>query len=126
MQLVAVEDIGRFAAGVFADLPRFAGRTVRIAGDTVTGQDIETVLGEAAGHPIAYTRFPPEVLAANPDLAHMSESLEAGPLADHVRLDEMRELNPSVKTFRQWLAGPGRVPLAKALGARPPASAIGG
>ena len=72
-------------------------------------------LSEAAGHPIVYSRFAEEFLRAQPDLAQMTASLENGPLADHVDLDIMREMNPQLLSFRSWLAGSGRKSLNDAL-----------
>lgn len=108
MQLIAVDDIGKFVAAVFADKTRFGGKTLKIAGDTVTGSELETIFTQAAGRPIAYARFPEEVLAANPDLRHMAASLDSGPLADHVDLNVMRVINPEILSFRAWLSGSGR------------------
>ncbi|MDX3978215.1 NmrA/HSCARG family protein [Shinella sp.] len=115
IQLTAVEDIGRFVAAVFADTPRFGGRTLKIASDRLTGRELEAAFSEAAGWPISYERFPDDVLAANADLAHMAKSLEDGPLAERVDLEVMREINPDLLTFRSWLAGNGRKSLDEAL-----------
>ena len=117
MQLIAVDDIGKFVAAIFADKMRFGGKTLKIASDTVTGRDLEAMFTEAAGRPIAYARFPDELLAATPDLGHMAASLEEGPLADHVDLNVMREINPEILSFRSWLAGSGRKAFDEALGA---------
>jgi uncharacterized protein YbjT (DUF2867 family) len=116
MQLIAVEDIGKFVAAIFADKAQFAGKTIKIASDTVTGRDLEALLSEAVGHPIAYQRFTEEFLAANPDLHHMSKSIEQGPLGDHVDLEVMRQINPEIASLRSWLAGSGRTALDQALG----------
>lgn len=116
MQLIAVEDIGKFVAAVFADKARFGGETLKIAGDTVTGRDLETFFTQAAGRPITYARFSEEVLMANPDLRHMAESLDAGPLADHVDLNAMRAINPEILSFRSWLSGSGRKAFEQILG----------
>lgn len=117
IQLTAVEDIGRFIAAVFADKPRFGGRTLKIASDRLTGRELEVALSEAAGRPITYERFPDDVLAAKADLAHMAKSLEDGPLAEQVDLKLMREINPDLLTFASWLAGNGRRSLDEALSA---------
>ncbi|MFE0018119.1 NmrA/HSCARG family protein [Mesorhizobium sp. NPDC059054] len=116
MQLIAVDDIGKFVAAVFADKTRFGGKTLKIAGDTVTGSELEAILTQAAGRPITYARFPEEVLAANPDLGHMAASLDAGPLADHVDLNAMRAINPEIRSFRSWLSGSGREAFEETLG----------
>lgn len=108
IQLTAVEDIGKIVAAMFADKARFGGVTLKIASDRVTGHELEVALTELAGKPITYARFSDEVLEANVDLAHMASSLEDGPLAEHVDMNVMRELNPELLSFRSWLAGGGR------------------
>ena len=115
IHLTAVEDIGKFAAAVFADKARFSGKTLKIASDRMTGRELEVAFTEAAGRPITYERFPDEVLSANADLAHMAKSLEDGPLAEKVNLDAMREINPELLSLRSWLAASGRAALVEAL-----------
>ena len=51
IQLLAVKDIGKFVAAIFADPARFGGETIEIASDSVTGRDIEARFTEAAGRP---------------------------------------------------------------------------
>lgn len=115
MQLIAVNDIGKFVAAIFADKARFAGKTLKIASDAVTGDDLRVIFSEAAGRPIAYARFTPESLAKNPSFAAMSASLENGPLSNHADLDRLRDINPEMLTFRTWLGEQGREALEKAL-----------
>ncbi|MCP1634743.1 NmrA/HSCARG family protein [Kerstersia gyiorum] len=120
IQLTAVQDIGKIVAAMFADKARFAGKTLKIASDRVTGRELEAAFSEAAGRPITYTRFPDEVLAANADLAHMASSLEDGPLAERVDLDLMREINPELVSLRSWLMNGGREKLEQALRRKQP------
>lgn len=115
MQLIAVDDIGKFVAAIFEDRARFGDKTLKIASDTVTGNDLQAIFTEAAGRPIAYARFPDEVLAADADLRQLAASLDHGPLADHVDLSVMRAINPEILSFRSWLAGGGRQHLIEAL-----------
>jgi uncharacterized protein YbjT (DUF2867 family) len=115
MQLLAVEDIGKFVAAIFADRTRFGGQTLRIASDTVTGRDIADTLAEAAGRPIAYARFPDTLLKAKPELAQMAASLDHGPLSRHADMDVLRAIHPGVTSFRSWLAASGRQALHEAL-----------
>ncbi|RZS30996.1 NmrA/HSCARG family protein [Corticibacter populi] len=119
IHLTAVQDIGKIVAAMFADKARFAGMTLKIASDRVTGHELEAAFSEAAGRPITYARFPDEVLAANADLAHMASSLEDGPLAERVDLDLMREINPELVSLRSWLKGEGFEKLEEALLWRP-------
>lgn len=116
MQLIAVEDIGKFVAAIFADGIRFGGRTMKIASDTVTGRELGETFSKAAGRPIAYSRFTDEVLAANSDLGQLAAILNNGPLADHVDLAAMREINPEIISFRSWLATQGREALDTVIG----------
>lgn len=115
MQLIAVEDIGKFVAAVFANQSRFGGETLRIASDLVTGNDLAAILSEAANRPIAYARFTAAALAANPSFAQMSASIDDGPLSKHADLNLMREINPEILTFRAWLNEKGRDALQTAL-----------
>lgn len=116
IQLLAVEDIGKFVAAILADPGRFGGDTFEIASDAVTGQEIEDLFTQAAGRPIAYARFSDEVLAANPFLEQLTALLDKGPLAGHADLDALRQINPAMWSFRSWLAGPGRKAFEQALG----------
>lgn len=116
MQLLAVDDIGKFVAAIFADPQRFGGQTLEIASDTVTGRDLEAAFSEAAGRPIAYSRFSDEVLTANPFLGKLTALLDAGPLAGHADLDALHAMNPQMHSLRSWLAGSGRAGFEKALG----------
>ena len=116
MQLLAVEDIGKFVAPIFADRSRFGGQTLEIASDTVTGAQIGAAFSKAAGRPIAYSRFPDELLGANPFLGGLTALLDAGPLAGHADLEALRRLNPEIQSFESWLAGSGRDAFQRALG----------
>lgn len=118
MQLVAVDDIGRLVAGIFADEARFGGQTIKLASDTVTGRELEAAFSEAIGGPITYSRFSDEILANSPAFAHMAESLRTGPLSQFADLSLMRELNPQILTLRAWLGGSGRDALLALLGGR--------
>lgn len=120
MQLIAVDDIGKFVAAIFADTTRFGGQTLKIASDIITGRELEAAFSQAAGHPIIYARFSDEILATNAELGHMATSLDEGPLSEHVDLEIMREINPQLLSFRSWLSGRGREAFLAAL-ARDPA-----
>lgn len=104
MQLLAVEDIGKFVAAIFEDPARFGGDTFEIAGDGVTGHDLETQFTNAAGRPITYRRFSDEVLSGNPFLAKLTALLDEGTLAGHADLDALRAINPELLSFQSWLA----------------------
>ena len=116
VQVLAVEDIGKIVAAIFADPERFAGETLEIASDTITGIDLARAFSEAAEKPIAYLRFPDEVLAGNPFLAGLTKLVDDGRLAGHADLAALRALAPDLLTLRGWLAGSGRPAFKAALG----------
>lgn len=116
MQLLALEDLGLVVAAVFAEPERFSETTLAVASDNVTGQDIEAVFSEMAGRKISYSRFHDDVLASNAFLAKLTELLDTGVLAGTANLDELRNINPQLKTFRSWLAESGRSAFLEALG----------
>jgi len=108
MQVVAVEDIGRFVAAVFADRPRFGGATLKLASDAVTGEGLARIFSEAGGSPMTYARLDDALLGGETDLGQIAHSLEAGPLAEHADLDALRAINPDLLSLRTWSRGAGR------------------
>lgn len=104
MQLLAIPDLGRIVAEVFADPGRFAGTTFGVASDAVTGDDIAAAFGEAAGCPIPYARFSDDVLEASPFLARLTALLDAGPLAGSADLTALKAMHPGLMSLREWLA----------------------
>ncbi|MCI4655907.1 NmrA/HSCARG family protein [Sphingomonas aquatilis] len=103
MQFIAVEDIGRIAAKVFADRAAFRNQTFEIAGDSATGDDLAEKIGTAIGRRITYRRFPDPLLRDAPWLARLVELVEQGPAAGHADLDNLRSLHPGLLTFDAWL-----------------------
>jgi uncharacterized protein YbjT (DUF2867 family) len=116
VQAVAVDDIGKFVAAIFAGPARFDGETLQIASDCLTGRDLEAAFTQAAGRPIPYSRIPDEVLGANPFLGKLAALVDDGRLAGSADLDALRDINPTMLTFTSWLTGPGRAAFERALG----------
>ncbi|WP_328467743.1 NmrA/HSCARG family protein [Actinoplanes sp. NBC_00393] len=112
---IAVEDIGRTAYGILKAGPgSYAGRTVHIAGEHLTGEQIAAGLSRAVGEPVVYR---PLTHDAYRDLGFPGAD-EAGNMLQYytefedyftgVRdLAEVRKLNPALQTFDQWLAANG-------------------
>lgn len=116
MQVLAVDDIGKFVTAIVADSARFGGKTLEIVSDSVTGRDLEASFTEAAGRPIPYARIPDEVLEANSFLGKLAALVDDGRLAGNADLGSLRGINPAMLTFRSWLAGPGHASFERALG----------
>lgn len=115
VQFIAVADIGRIIAALFADPSRFVGRTIPIASDAVTGEQLAAALSRAAGRPIAYRRFSETVLAENAVLRGAATLMDDGRLAGNANLDALRALVPGLYDLGVWLKGPGKPLLEAAL-----------
>jgi uncharacterized protein YbjT (DUF2867 family) len=59
-QLVAVEDIGRAAATVLTAPATWAGKTIDLAGDSRTWEEIAEDIGNAIGRTMEFLPLPPE------------------------------------------------------------------
>jgi uncharacterized protein YbjT (DUF2867 family) len=108
---IAVEDIGKCALGVFKRGKEFINKTVGIAGEHLTGQQIATALTEALGQEVRYNNVSPEVyrsfgFPAADDLGNMFQFKRD--FNDYFcgarNLEFSRSLNPELQTFRDWLA----------------------
>ena len=62
-QLVAVEDIGRAAAAVLAEPEAWTGKTLDLAGDALTWEEIAAAIGTAIGRTVEFYPLPPEWVA---------------------------------------------------------------
>ena len=115
MQFIAVEDIGRIVAAIFADPAKFGSQTIEIAGDAVTGAELVEEFSLAAGRPITYQRFPDSLLEHNAFLGSLARLVDQGRLAGHADLPALRKEFPGLLNMHEWLQGAGRAPLLAAL-----------
>lgn len=119
--LVAVDDIGFFAALAFRSPDRFLGQTVDIAGDFLTPPEVARVLGAALGRPIAYRHVPPASLP-NAIVAAMYEWVNGSGYPE-IDLGALRALHPGLLTFEDWLRKGGAQRILAAVGAAAAAGA---
>ncbi|RYE89243.1 MAG: NmrA/HSCARG family protein [Myxococcales bacterium] len=103
IQLIAVDDIGRLVARVFADPARHLGQTLELAGDELTGPAIAAAFSRARGTPITHARFPAEMLAASPMLRQITAYVDRGGLAGQADIPALRQLVPDLLTLEAWL-----------------------
>ena len=57
-QLIAVDDIGKYVAAVFASPDKFMGKTVEIAGDELSNENIAATMAEVLGINVKFKRLP--------------------------------------------------------------------
>ncbi len=116
---IAVEDIGKCCVGLFTRGRDVIGKTVGIAGEHLTGQEMSAALSKALGRPVAYQSVPFDVyrqlgFPGADDIGNMFQfKHDFNDVFCAARdLTLSRSLNPSLQTFEQWLAAnKSRIPI---------------
>lgn len=103
MQLIAVRDVGAFAAIAFDRPDHFLGKTVEIAGDLLTPPEIAQTFGRVCGLPARFRQVPIEQIRAfDEQLAKMFEFFNERP-ADPPDFSALRADHPSLMNLDNWL-----------------------
>ena len=102
LQMIAVDDIGKWAVRAFDDAATFIGQAEEIAGDELTRAEIVAILrrhGRTTGMPVGVPRI---LRHAIPDdvLKMFDWFARAGYKAD---IGALRAKQPDIMTFDQWL-----------------------
>jgi uncharacterized protein YbjT (DUF2867 family) len=102
LQMIAVDDIGKYGALAFTEPLRLKNRAIDIAGDAVTMPTVARVLGKALGRTINFVEVPIEEVRKNSeDLAIMLEWFgDVGYDADIA--GHAREFGITPTTFEEW------------------------
>ncbi|MET8054593.1 NmrA/HSCARG family protein [Streptosporangium sp. NPDC005286] len=110
-QIMAVDDVGLFAALAFAQPGEWIGRAVDLAGDELTPVQIAAAISEAIGRPLPYVQIPIEAIAQlGEDFAFAYTWLnERGYRAD---VAFTRALHPGLLDLRTWLERTGAAQIA--------------
>jgi uncharacterized protein YbjT (DUF2867 family) len=108
---IAVGDIGKAAYGIFQRGREFINKTVGIAGEHLTGEQMAQALTRALGQQVRYNNVPPEVFRSfgfpgADDLGNMFQfKRDFNEYFCGARnLGFSRSLNPELQTFDAWLA----------------------
>lgn len=117
---IAAEDIGKCALGIFKRPEEFIGKTVGIAGEHLTGEEMAAAFTRALGRPVRYNAVSPEAYRSfgfpgAEDLGNMFQfKRDFNEYFCGARsLDLSRTLNPELQTFEEWLErNKDRIPLA--------------
>ena len=106
-QLIAVRDIGAFAAIAVANPGRYAGKAFELAGDELTLPQIAAAMTTALGRPVRYNQIPiEEIRRADPDRAASLERLY-NLQPPHANIPHLRDQHAELLTFEQWLTADG-------------------
>jgi uncharacterized protein YbjT (DUF2867 family) len=108
--MVAAEDIGRTAYGIFKAGSRFIGRTVGLAGAHATGEELAEIFTRVLGEKVYYAPITfDQMRAAEWDLAREIGNMfqfyseAADTFIGNRDLDLVRSINPRLKPLEQWL-----------------------
>lgn len=111
--LIAVDDIAWYTAHVLDNWERWAGRTLRIVGDSLTGEQVAKTFEAVTGVPAAYDDLPLDALRAmipgvGHDLAAMFEFFQDYDVASRARdIAALRAIHPELMSFDGWLRSTG-------------------
>jgi len=102
LQMIAVDDIGRYGARAFTDAAALNGRAIDLAGDELTMPEASETLSQILGRPITFVRTPiAQVRQYSEDAAVMLEWFDrVGYNADIRGLE--REFGFAPTTFVDW------------------------
>jgi uncharacterized protein YbjT (DUF2867 family) len=102
MQLIAIDDIGAFAALAFANPGGYLGKAMEITGDRLTAPQIADALSTSAGRPIPHTQVPLQAL-----WEHAPEAAKVFTWASERYYDTdlapLRQAHPGLMDFSTWL-----------------------
>jgi uncharacterized protein YbjT (DUF2867 family) len=104
LQMIAVEDIGKYGAWAFDNYRKLNGRAIDIAGDAKTMAETARIISEAAGRKVEFVPTPiEEVRKFSEDFAIMLEWFDAvGYNADIEDMAKESGIPPT--TLAQWAA----------------------
>lgn len=116
---IAVEDIGKCALGIFKSGKEYTGKTVGIAGEHLTGEEMAAAMTKAIGQTVRYNPVTPEQYRAfgfqgADDLGNMFQfKSDFNEVYCAARKPVIaKSLNPALQTFDVWLKqNKSRIPL---------------
>lgn len=111
VQMIAVHDIGVFAALAFNNFDQYRGITIELAGDELTLAELVDGISRVTG--ISPKALAPQLTSTpNANRGDVQMASFSGWSAD---IKSLRELDPSLMTFHTWLAREGKPKFDKLL-----------
>ncbi|GAA4433771.1 NmrA/HSCARG family protein [Pontibacter saemangeumensis] len=108
---IASEDIGKCAYGIFKRGKELIGKTIGVAGEHLTGQEMAAAMSKALGQEVIYNNVSPDTFRGfgfpgADDLGNMFQFYrDFDEACNSVRdVKFSKELNPELKSFDMWLA----------------------
>ena len=110
MQLIAIDDIGAFAALAFANPEGYLGKAMEITGDKLTAPQIADALSTSAGRPVPHTQVPLQTLWEHAPQAAKVFTWASERYYD-TDLAPLRQAHPGLLDFSTWLNRSGKARL---------------
>jgi uncharacterized protein YbjT (DUF2867 family) len=103
LQMIAVDDIGAFVAAAFEKPGRWTGRTLDLAGDDLSMNDIARAFSIVTAHDVRYQQMPLEEFEkrAGHEMATMYRWFQD--VGYKVDIAALRQELPSLTNFERWL-----------------------
>jgi len=118
MQLIAIDDIGAFAAMTFGEPHAYLGKAMEITGDRLTAPQIADALSEAAGRHVPHSQIPLEALwEHNPEVAKVFTW--ANETYYDTDLTPLQAAHATLMDFGTWLDRAGKTRLLAQLDSLP-------
>jgi len=101
LEVISLEDIGRFVALAFCEPQNWTNRTLEIAGDELTGTQMAELLSQAIGRKVVYEEQSyDEIEAMSADMAMMYEWFNVRGYT--VDIKSLKEIIPDLESFMEW------------------------
>lgn len=107
---ISADDIGKCAYGIFKKGNEYIGKTVGIAGDHLSGEEMADLLSQMLKKKVVYNNMEPETFRnlgfpGAEDLGNMYQFYrDFEEEVSQIRsVEEAKKLNPSLKNFEEWL-----------------------
>jgi uncharacterized protein YbjT (DUF2867 family) len=103
LQMIAVDDVGKFMAKAFVDADKLKGAEIDVGGDAATMPEAAEALSQLTGKDVTYQRIPIEAVRQNSDdFAKMLEWFDAvGYSADIPAMESRWGIKPL--TLKEWI-----------------------
>jgi uncharacterized protein YbjT (DUF2867 family) len=103
LQMIAPDDIGRFVAAAFEKPGKWLGKTLDIAGDELSMNEIAQAFSTLVGKPVNYQQIPWDKFEqqAGAEAATMFRWFEK--VGYNVNLEELRHEMPNLTSFERWI-----------------------
>jgi uncharacterized protein YbjT (DUF2867 family) len=107
LQMVAVDDIGAFAALAFATPEQWLGRAIELAGDELTMPQAAACFGWVLGRPVQYVQVPMAEVRRTMDEDQATMIAWFNQVGYSADIPALRALYPALTTLEQWVRRTG-------------------